>query len=287
MYDVREILFYQIDGRLQTEINLRRHPALIGIARVRDRYRGCNSVVEWQLPKLYMAVRFRSPALVLIMKNIILIFLVLLLGGCATGSHYTGPILPSLPQGVSGIQHRVVAGQTLWRISKIYNVDIDEILRLNRLPEDARIEIGQLLLIPSHSAQQTQNEPITSGGDDFVWPLKGRVIAGFGTNYGNLMNKGINIQASTGASIMAARSGRVVFYAANLGNFGKTIIIDHGDGLRSVYSRASEILVHSGENVPRGALIGRVGTSARNKNSYLHFEIRRGSLAQNPLFYLP
>jgi murein DD-endopeptidase MepM/ murein hydrolase activator NlpD len=219
------------------------------------------------------------------MKNIILIFLVLLLGGCATSSHYTGPVLPASTQGVSGLQHRVVAGQTLWRISKIYNVDIDDILRLNHLPEDATIEIGQLLLIPNRLLPQ--NEPIKSSGDDFTWPLKGRVIANFGSNYGNLMNKGINIQAQAGAGILAARSGRVVFYASNLGDFGKTIIIDHGDGLRSVYSRASEIIVHSGENVARGALIGRVGSSIRNKNTYLHFEIRRGSLAQNPLFYLP
>jgi LysM repeat protein len=287
MYDVREILFYQINGRLYKEINCGtlRHSALICVARVRDTYRGCNSVVEWQLPKLYMAVRFRSPALISIMKNIILIFLVLLTGGCATSSHYTGPILPASTQGVPGIQHRVLAGQTLWRISKIYNVDIDDILRLNRLSADATIEIGQLLLIPNSSV--SQNEPIKFSGDDFAWPLKGRVIAGFGSNYGNLMNKGINIQAQTGANILAARSGRVVFYAANLGNFGKTIIIDHGDGLRSIYSQASEIMVHSGENVARGALIGRVGSSIRNKNSYLHFEIRRGSLAQNPLFYLP
>ena len=219
------------------------------------------------------------------MKKIILIFLVLLVGGCATSGHYTGPILPSAAVGVPGIHHRVAAGQTLWKISKIYNVDIDDILRLNRLPEDATIEIGQVLLIPNRLTPQ--NEPIKSGGDDFVWPLKGRVIASFGSNYGNLMNRGINIQASTGAGILAARSGRVVFYATNFGNFGKTIIIDHGDGLRSIYSRASEILVRSGENVQRGALIGRVGSSARNRNSYLHFEIRRGSLAQNPLFYLP
>jgi murein DD-endopeptidase MepM/ murein hydrolase activator NlpD len=218
------------------------------------------------------------------MKNIILIFLVLLIAGCATSGQYNGPVLPASIQGVPGIHHRVLAGQTLWRISKIYNVDIDDILRLNRLSENATIEIGQLLLIPQPLSPQ--NELLKSGGDDFVWPLKGRVIAGFGSNYGNLMNKGINIQAQAGANILAARSGKVVFYANNFGNFGKIIIIDHGDGLRSVYSRASEILVRAGENVQRGQLIGRVGSSIRNKNSYLHFEIRRGSLAQNPLFYL-
>ena len=78
----------------------------------------------------------------------------------------------------------------------------------------------------------------------------------------------------------------MVFYADDLGNFGKTVIIDHGDGLRSVYSRASDIFLRGGENVQRGSVIGRVGSAGRDKNDYLHFEIRKGALPENPLFYL-
>lgn len=219
------------------------------------------------------------------MRNIILIFLVSLITGCATVPPYTGPALPPLAQGVAGIHHRVKAGQTLWKIAKLYAVDIDDILRLNHLPEDAVIETGRLLLIPNRA--RPQNFAVSSGSDDFIWPLKGRVIAGFGSNYQNLINRGINIQASMGDNILAARSGRVVFYADHFGNFGKTIIIDHGDGLRSVYSRVLQALVRPGDNVHKGALIGRSGTSARDRSAYLHFEIRKGALAQNPLFYLP
>jgi len=220
------------------------------------------------------------------MNNIILVLITCLIAGCTTITPYTKPVLPSSTgQLTVGIYHRVEAGQTLWRISKIYNVDTDDILRINRIPADATIEIGQLILIPSRTS--IQNIPAKSSTDDFIWPLKGRVIANFGSSYRNLINKGINIQAMPGTDIYATRSGRVVFYAENFGNFGKTIIIDHGDGLRSVYSRISETFVHSGENVQRGALIGRAGTSIRDKNIYLHFEIRKGALAQNPLFYLP
>lgn len=181
--------------------------------------------------------------------------------------------------------HRVEAGQTLWKISRLYDVDIDDILRLNHLPEDAAIETGRILLIPNRN--RPQNFAVKSSGDDFIWPLKGRVITGFGSNYHNLINKGINIQASMGEDILATRSGRVVFYADHFGNFGKTIIIDHQDGLRSIYSRVLQALVRPGDNVQKGTLIGYAGTSARDKNIYLHFEIRKGALAQNPLFYLP
>jgi murein DD-endopeptidase MepM/ murein hydrolase activator NlpD len=227
------------------------------------------------------------------MKKIILILTVATLAGCATVPPSSGPM--TMPVAVShvssGIRHRVEAGQTLWQISKIYNVDIDDIIRVNRISESTPIEIGQVLLIPGGS--KTQNisprptEPVQSAGDDFIWPLKGRVIAGFGSTYRNLINRGINIQTSSGANVLASRSGRVVFYSSSLGNFGKTVIIDHGDGLRSVYSRISDCFVQAGENVSRGALIGRAGSSTRDKNSYLHFEIRKGSLPQNPLFYLP
>ncbi len=208
-----------------------------------------------------------------------------MLAGCATQAPYTGPVLPVATQAISGMHHRVEAGQTLWTISKLYNVDIDEILSVNHISEEAKIEIGQLLLIPGPSKRQ--NITVKSGGDDFIWPLKGRVIAGFGLNYRNLMNKGINIQASMGAQVYAARAGRVVFCADNFGNFGKMVIIDHGDGLRSVYSRVSQIYARLGDSVQGGSMIGSVGTSTRDKNSYLHFEIRKGAIPQNPLFYLP
>ena len=219
------------------------------------------------------------------MKKIILILVILGLAGCATVPPYSGPSLPVSAQGVPGVHHRVEAGQTLWRISKLYDVDIDEIIRLNHISEGASIEIGQVLLIPNRS--RAQNITVRSSGDDFIWPLRGRIISGFGSNYRNLINKGINIQAPAGSDILATRSGRVVFYAAGFGNYGKTVIIDHGDGLRSVYSRISEVFVQPGQNLQRGALVGRVGASVRDKNSYLHFQIRKGASPQNPLFYLP
>ncbi len=218
-------------------------------------------------------------------KNIFVILLLLGLTGCETMPlENIAPTVPSLTRASGGTPHRVQVGQTLWKISKVYNVDIDEILSLNHLTEESSIEVGQMLLIPEHSKMQSLSIKIDGG--DFIWPLKGRIISNFGANFRNLVNKGINIQAVNGADVVASRSGRVVFLASNLGNFGKTIIIDHGDGLRSVYSRLAEIFVRSGEEIQKGAIIGKAGSSARDKNIYLHFEIRKGALPQNPLFYL-
>ena len=64
-------------------------------------------------------------------------------------------------------------------------------------------------------------------------------------------------------------------------------MIDHGDGLSTVYARNSEVFVKIGDEVQRGVRIAKVGQAGRDKNSYLHFEIRKRHVPQNPYFYLP
>ncbi|MFA5004701.1 MAG: LysM peptidoglycan-binding domain-containing M23 family metallopeptidase [Candidatus Omnitrophota bacterium] len=217
-------------------------------------------------------------------RKFILILLIFGLAGCVSAPQYNRPIAPALTN-MPGIYHRVEAGQTLWRISKLYDINLDEILRVNRNLESSRIEIGQMIFIPNRRSKARLS--VNYASDDFIWPLKGKVIGSFGANYRNFMNKGLNIQPYSNADIVAARSGKVVFYAKNFGNYGKTLIIDHGDGLRSVYARNSEVYVRIGETVKKGALIARAGSCGRDKGVYLHFEIRKGANPQNPLFFLP
>lgn len=220
-------------------------------------------------------------------KNIfsinIFIVLTLLLNifGCAPAPY----VKPQVPEGLPGIYHRVERGQTLWRISKMYEVDLEELARVNRISDSASIEVGQLLFIPNRRRIKTASVKYSS--DDFIWPIKGRVIASFGQTYNNMINKGLNIQPRSSLEIVAARSGRVVFYAKDFGGYGKTIIIDHGDGLSTVYARNSEVLIKLGDEVQKGDLIAKAGSAGRDKNTYLHFEIRKGHLPQNPYFYLP
>ena len=202
--------------------------------------------------------------------------------GCATAP-YT---LPPKPQfAMPGIYHHVEKGQTLWRISKIYNVDLDEIVRINRIPDATSIEPGQLIFIPS--AKKKQYLSGQSATEDFSWPIKGRVIASFGQTFNDMINKGINIQRIRSQDVIASRSGKVIFYDTNFESFGKTIIIDHGEGFSTVYARNSEVFVKTGDYVQRGTVIAKVGSSDRDKNTYLHFEIRKGHIPQNPYFYLP
>ncbi len=204
--------------------------------------------------------------------------------GCATAPLIVAP--PKPPEGSPGIYHRVEKGQTLWRISKIYGVDLDEIIRVNHISDVTNIEVKQLIFIPRTQSQQTAPQ---SGRmlDDFIWPVRGKVIAMFGQTYANMINKGINIQPSANTEVVASRAGRVAFSSENFKGFGKTLIIEHSDGFSTVYARNSEIFVRAGESIQKGARIARVGSAGRDKNAYLHFEIRKGHIPKNPYFYLP
>ena len=205
---------------------------------------------------------------------LILINFILVLSSCATAPTYTAP---TLPPGLPGIHHKVEGGQTLWQIARLYNIDIDTLINTNHISDAAKIETGQLILIPYQQQKPYLSQEYSN--EDFIWPLKGQVIAAFGQPYNDIVNKGLDIKTQYNTNILAARRGKVCFYAPEFKGFGRTIIVDHGDGFSTVYSGVSDSLVRPGETVEKGAAIA--------KGNYLHFEIRKGYVSQNPYFYLP
>jgi murein DD-endopeptidase MepM/ murein hydrolase activator NlpD len=238
-------------------------------------------VIQWQNGSFPSCIwRFDSahPLLCLLLPFAFLLFTFY---GCATIPQVT----PSKTQGLPGIYHRVEKSQTLWSISKAYNIDLDELVKINHISDAASIEIGQLIFIPRIQSPRPLSSKYLS--DVFTWPAKGRVISTFGQVFNNMLNKGINIQTLKSQDVVAAREGRVTFYSPEFSGFGKTIIIDHGDGFSTVYARNSEVFIKAGDMVEKGALISRTGSTQSDKNIYLHFEIRKGHLPQNPYFYLP
>ena len=201
--------------------------------------------------------------------------------GCVT----VPPVAPPVSAKIPGTYHRVEKSQTLWRISKIYNVDFDELVKINHISDAASIEAGQMIFIP----QKKKSIPFVNqySGEDFIWPIKGRVIATFGQTYNNMINKGMNIEPHRPQDVVAARSGKVIFYSPDFKGFGKTIIIDHGDGFSTVYAGNSEVLIKTGDMIQKGTSIAKIGPMERGRNPYLHFEIRKEHVSQNPYFYLP
>ncbi|OGX30304.1 MAG: hypothetical protein A2879_04165 [Omnitrophica WOR_2 bacterium RIFCSPHIGHO2_01_FULL_49_10] len=222
-------------------------------------------------------------------RILLIAVLILTLAGCAPlpviKEHKE--TLPAPKRG--GIYHRVTKGETLWRISKNYGVDIEALVESNGLSDARNIKVGQQIFIPTNIVQPVPKlEPFPAyAREDFIWPVRGKIILSFGQKRDSTPNKGIDIQARDGMVVAASRSGRVIFSEEKVKGFGKTIIIDHGDGIQTVYSHNSEILVKIGEDVKQAQPIAKVGSTGRGNSPYLHFEIRKRHKPQNPFYYLP
>ncbi len=128
--------------------------------------------------------------------------------------------------------------------------------------------------------------PDSTGIAHMRWPVRGRVISGFGSNSGGKANDGIDIAVPVGTPVKAAENGVVIYAGDGLKEFGNTVLVRHEDGLVSVYGHNSGILVKRGQTVRRGQEIARAGNSGKTDLPKLHFEIRKNSVPVDPRKYL-
>ena len=99
------------------------------------------------------------------------------------------------------------------------------------------------------------------------------------------MHEGLDLVAEVGTPVMAAGGGIVIFAGFHR-EFGKLVVIDHGDGVITRYGHCSRLDVKAGDVVLRGQVIGAVGETGHATGPHLHFEIRYKGVAQNPRKYL-
>jgi murein DD-endopeptidase MepM/ murein hydrolase activator NlpD len=121
----------------------------------------------------------------------------------------------------------------------------------------------------------------------FTWPVRGRVLSTYGEAAGGTHNDGINVAAPEGTEIDAAESGVVAYAGDELRGFGNLLLIKHADGWVTAYAHAKRLLVKKGDHVLRGQAIAEVGTSGGVDRPQVHFELRQGTKAIDPLDHLP
>ena len=129
-----------------------------------------------------------------------------------------------------------------------------------------------------------------SGPGEWLMPTQGSVSSEFGLRrltpeVAPRLHAGVDIAAPAGTPIRAARAGTVEFAGPKSG-YGRTVIIDHGRGISTLYAHARELLVEAGTPVKAGAEIARVGSTGRSTGPHLHFELRRGGRAVDPSPFL-
>lgn len=151
-------------------------------------------------------------------------------------------------------------------------------------PEPVESADGEEAAAPEPS----QSSASTSG---FQWPIQATVTSEFGYRvhpvYGSRrLHAGIDLGAAGGTPIGAAKEG-VVIFAGTQGGYGRTVIVDHGGGITTLYAHQSKIGVSNGQAVARGAIIGYVGATGTATGNHLHFEVRVDGSPNNPRNYLP
>ena len=204
------------------------------------------------------------------------------------------------------LRHILQKGQTLYFVSKMYGVKLEDLMRANGITDPHNVSAGRSLLIPGaggtkpgagtasgkagagKSAGAGAAKPRTKVSEvsrHLAWPLRGSITARYGARGKSDHHEGIDIDGETGDPIAAAASGTVAFAGMD-GSYGRVVVVDHGGGLMTVYAHASKLLVEEGDEVSPGDEIAEVGRSGNAHGSHLHFEVRKNGRPVDPMPYL-
>ncbi|HEX5476271.1 MAG TPA: peptidoglycan DD-metalloendopeptidase family protein [Burkholderiales bacterium] len=215
--------------------------------------------------------------------------------------------------------YAVKAGDTLYSIALDHGADYHDVARWSGLDDPTKLRIGQLLRVeppenrpgvkvgtapgagriearaldspPKAGAEKLAPvakqppKPETAapaGAVAFIWPARGKVIGQFAPP----RSKGIDIEGKPGDPVVAAAPGRVTYVGSGIPGLGKLVVVKHDNGFITVYAHNREILVKEQQTVKGGQKIAELGATDSDRPK-LHFQIRKGSAAVDPLRYLP
>jgi len=199
----------------------------------------------------------------------------------------------------SGVKHTVKDGETMDGIAKKYGVDLEDVLEYNEIEIEDHILPGEDIIIPNGAIKapptparkqyvadlQKENvqrsevpENYQGSSTGFVWPLPAarRVSQYFWSRH-----KALDIPCNN-CPVVAAANGIVEISGWQKG-YGNTILLNHGNGYRTRYGHANQLLVSAGDSVAQGQIIMLSGSTGRSTGPHLHFEIKKGTAYLNPL----
>ena len=254
------------------------------------------------------------------MKALLLVLAILLMAGCAASRR--APVEDRRPPAAPAAKapaaletpvpaaegfYTVKKGDTLYSIALEHGHDYRDLAQWNSLDDATKLRVGQVLRMtppaeaavvvgagrpggriesrpldpgqkPAPPAAKPAEEPRLLEAEPlkFAWPVKGKLLAAFAEP----RQKGIDIAGKTGDPVSAAAPGRVTYVGSGIPGLGKLVVIKHDQGYITVYANNKDILVKEQQNVTRGQKIAELGEK-------LHFQIRKGAVAVDPMLYLP
>jgi murein DD-endopeptidase MepM/ murein hydrolase activator NlpD len=225
----------------------------------------------------------------------------------------------------SGV-HVVAPGDTLTKIAHQYGKSVAEIAKANNMLSYSKISIGDRIIIPGArisaakpevekaavstkpagskvlaSAAPAQSASMVTPAAEtpdtaakaaayatpgFRWPVRGRIIAGFGSKPNGQQNDGIDVAVPENTPIKAAEDGEVAYAGSELKGYGNLVLVKHPNGYVTAYAHAKELLVKRGDRIKRGDVIAKSGQSGNVDAPQLHFEVRKGTSPVDPMQFL-
>lgn len=153
------------------------------------------------------------------------------------------------------------------------------------LKEPERVERAHVAS-PTQTVEKEGPSATGATSASFRWPVRGRVVAGFGPKSNGEKNEGINLAVPEGTSVKAAEDGVVAYSGNELKGYGNLVLVRHSNGYVTAYAHANELKVKRGETVKRGQIIATAGQTGNVPSPQLHFEVRKGSTPVDPMPYL-
>lgn len=194
---------------------------------------------------------------------------------------------------VTGIVHKVAAGDNIYSLAKKYKSDPQKIVNFPANDfadlDTFALNIGQVLFVPDgvkpEAAPVFRSAPvpqfIAGAGGRFMWPAQGQI-----TQYPVSYHMALDIANRGLPPIAAGDGGTVAFSGCIKYGYGCHIIINHGDGYQTLYGHMSSLSVSPGQSVGRGQVLGKMGSTGRSTGPHLHFEVRKNGVLLNPLGFL-
>ncbi len=249
-------------------------------------------------------------------------------------------VAPLLCSCETGVYHTVTKGQTLYRISRTYQVNERYLARVNGISDPSQIRIGTRLFIPGANQvksvsvvrppapasvpagnkastsvkkpvsvsvpptvvakpkttspapakprAKTKAKPVNVAADHKLnWPLRGKITRTFSQKSRTGGGKGVEIAVRAGSTVSAADAGKVIYSGDGVRGYGYLIILQHENDLFTVYGFNNKNFVKQGDFVSKGERIALSGTPPGGGAARLHFEVRKGKVAVDPLLFLP
>ena len=223
---------------------------------------------------------------------------------------------------MDGYIYRVEEAVTPGKIEEIYQIEAADIIQENLAvldPKTGEFTVDSLVLLPTSdlaeitvindriaaekaaaearaaaqarqaalARQAVSTVPVTaqvtpaSGG--FIWPTSGVISRCLQPGH-----VACDIANAAGPNIVSVQAGTVsAVYRFSVYGYGLAVVVDHGNGLQTLYAHMSDIYVSQGQNVTQGTALGRMGCTGLCTGTHLHFEVKRNGVNQNPLAYLP